>query len=90
MVASVSNFYGETWVGFSLKIQKSSQFKANRKSVFLLKNGARDFQNSLLFDRSACFLCDNQWKFQMFSILQLWNKFSGKRKPFSKNWSTIF
>ena len=30
------------------------------------------------------FLCDNQWKFQTFSILQLWNKFSGKRKPFFK------
>ena len=31
------------------------------------------------------FLCDNQWKFQTFSILWLWNKFSGKRKPFSWN-----
>ena len=36
------------------------------------------------------FLCDNQWKFWTFLILQLWNKFSGKRKPFSENWSTIF
>ena len=33
-------------------------------------------------------LCDNHWKFWTFSIL--WNKFSEKRKPFSKNWITIF
>ena len=36
------------------------------------------------------FLCDNQWKISTFSILKLWNQFSGRRKPFSKNWNTIF
>ena len=36
------------------------------------------------------FLCDNLWKIWTFSILQPWNRFSGKRKPFSKNWSTVF
>ena len=36
------------------------------------------------------FLCGSQWKFWTFSILQLWNKFSGKRKPFLKNRSTVF
>ena len=36
------------------------------------------------------FLCDNQWKFWTFSILQLWNRFSGKRKNFSKSWSNVF
>ena len=30
------------------------------------------------------FLCDNPWKFWTFSVLQLWSKFSGERKPFSK------
>ena len=35
-------------------------------------------------------MCNNQWKFWTFSILELWNSFSGKRKPFSKTWSTIF
>ena len=35
-------------------------------------------------------LCDNHWKFWTFSILQLWNKLSEKRKPFSKNWSTVY
>ena len=36
------------------------------------------------------FLCANQGKFQTFSILSLLNKFSGKRKPFSKSWGTVF
>ena len=38
------------------------------------------------------FLCENQWKFSIktFSILWPWNKFYGKRKPFSKNWSAVF
>ena len=40
--------------------------------------------------RDRLFLCDNQWKFSTISILYLCNIFSGKRKPFSKNWSTIF
>ena len=33
-------------------------------------------------------LCNNYWKFWTFSMLQ--NKFSEKRKPFSKNWSSIY
>ena len=36
------------------------------------------------------FLSDHQWKFWTFSILYLWKEFSGKRKPFSKNWRTDF
>ena len=32
----------------------------------------------------------SQWKFQMFSIPELWNKFSGKWNPNSKKWSTTF
>ena len=36
------------------------------------------------------FLCDNQWKFLTFSILYIWNRISGKRKSFSKNWSRVF
>ena len=35
------------------------------------------------------FLNDNQGKLQTFSIFQLWNKFSEKWTPFSKNWSTV-
>ena len=32
----------------------------------------------------------SQWKFQTFSIPELWNKFSGKWNPNSKKWSTTF
>ena len=35
-------------------------------------------------------ICDNHLKFWTFSILYLRNKFSQKRKPFSKNWRTVF
>ena len=36
------------------------------------------------------FLGGNHWKFLTFSIRSLLNKFSEKRKPFPKNWGTIF
>ena len=36
------------------------------------------------------FLYDNHWKFWSFSILHIWNKFSAKCEPFSKNSSTVF
>ena len=36
------------------------------------------------------FLCDHYRKFCTFSILYLWNKFSGKWNSFSKNWSINF
>ena len=36
------------------------------------------------------FLCGNHQKFWTFSILQLWNKFSEKRKHFPKKLSTVF
>ena len=35
-------------------------------------------------------LWNNQWKFWTISTLQLSNRLSGKRKPFSKNWSLLF
>ena len=58
---------------------KRFYFKANRKSIGFLKNGARNFQNSPPFERSASF----QWKFWTFSTFQLKNKFSGKQSSFS-------
>ena len=56
----------------------------------LLINGTRDFLKRPSVWEIGMFVCANHWKFWTFSILQLWNKFSQKRKTFSKNWSTVF
>ena len=69
---------------------KRFDFKANRKNMIFLKSNTRNFQKNPSIWEIGMFLYDNQWKFWTFSILQLWNRFSGKRKPFSKNWSTNF
>ena len=39
---------------------------------------------------TGMFLSDNHWKFWTFSIHELWYKFSGKRKSFSKNGVAFF
>ena len=44
------------------------------------------FLNSI----QVMFMKENQWKFWTFSILELWNRFSGKRKRFSKNGVQFF
>ena len=85
MVASASNFYSETWVGFSLKIRKSSQFKANRKSVVSSKNGTRDFQNSLPFERSACFFMWQSVKVSNVFNTSTLKQIFWKTKTFFKN-----
>ena len=36
------------------------------------------------------FSCNNQWTFWTLSILQLWNRFSGKREPFFKKLEYCF
>ena len=41
-------------------------FQANRKSIVLLKNCARDFQNSSPFERSGCFYVAISEKFKHF------------------------
>ena len=74
MVAPFSAFYSKSWflplygkTLFSWKFQ----FKTNRKIISSSKKGTRYFQNSPLFERSACFW-DNQWKnrerFQYFNF----------------------
>ena len=56
MVAPSSKFYGKMWVGFCLNTGKCFfHFKANRKSIGSSRKHTRDFQNSPLFERTACF-----------------------------------
>ena len=80
MVASFRNFHGKIWVGFCLNIGKhfflSFHFKANRNSMPSVWE-------------IGMFLCDNQLKFQTFSILNFETNFL-ENKNLEKNWSTVF
>ena len=63
-----SKVYGKIWVVFCLNTGKGFFFrgfilKPTEGAYVFLKNGTSDFQNSPPFERSACFLCDNHWKF---------------------------
>ena len=64
-------------------------FKANRKIIGSSKNGTRDFQNSLPFERSACFyvtISGNFARFQYFNsetdFVENENLFQKTRVPF--------
>ena len=59
-------------------------FKSNRKSIDSSKNGTSDFQNSLPFERSACFylrITENFERFQYFTLKKD-NLFQETRVPF--------
>ena len=68
---------------FSLRFH----FKANWKSMGL--DNTRDFQNSPLFERFTCFCVTISENFEHFQYFNLKIRFSGKRKLFSKNRSTV-
>ena len=68
MVAPSSAIYGKIWVGFCLNTGKRFVLKLEK---VLLKKGARDFQNSPPFGRSACFcvtITENFERFQYFNF----------------------
>ena len=77
MAAPSSKIYGKTWVGF----------KNNRKFQVLLKNGTRDFQNSPLCERSACFyvtITENSKRFLYFKNTLYLKQIFQKTKNFIK------
>ena len=59
MVATFSKFTAKIGLVFVLTLENTFSwrfhFKANRKSIGSSKKRTRDFQNSPLFGRSACF-----------------------------------
>ena len=73
MVASFSNFYSKTLVGF-LSYHSKTLFlraftlKPTERVYVLLKNDARDFQNSPPFERSASFYVRISESFKRFQI----------------------
>ena len=65
---------------FENAFSESFHFKANRKSIVLLKKSARDFQNSPSFQRSACFYVTISESFKPF--LESENLFQKTGVPF--------
>ena len=59
-------------------------FKVNNNSIGSSKNGTWYFQNSPLFEKSACFDVTIIQNFQLFQYTKF-QTFSEKRKPFSKS-----
>ena len=76
MVASFRNFYGKTWVGFCLNI--------------LLKTGARDFQNSHPFERSARFYVTMSASFKCFQYFNFAANFLENENIFEKTGVPFF
>ena len=85
MVAPFSKPYGKIWVGFCLKTGnrfKRFHFKVNKRVKALLKNGTRDFQNSLPFERSGCFYVTISVNFERFQYFNFETDFLGNCKHF--------
>ena len=59
--------------------------KPVERAYALLKNAIQGFQKSPPFERSVCFHAKISVK-MLFNFIK---KFSEKRKPFSKNWTTV-
>ena len=71
--------YDKIWVYFGLNTRKRLFLRGfilepTERAYFLQKRVLRIFKITLRF----MFLCDNNWKFWTFSIIQLWKKFSEK------------
>ena len=75
MVAPLCKLYGKTQRGFILKPTERAQV--------LLRNGTRDFQNSPLFQRSACFYMTISGSLNIFNVVTLKHIF-WKTKTFFK------
>ena len=61
------------FLGWKTRFFRVFIFKANRKSIDSSKIGTRDFQNSRLFERSACFyviITGYFERFQYFNVSQ--------------------
>ena len=86
-VATFSNVYGKSCVGFCLETGKHAQkfhFRSNRKRKVSLENSARDFQYIPLFQRSACFYVKITGHFDCFQYFNFETNFLKKENLFKK------
>ena len=92
MIPPFSSFTAKCELGFlntGKRFLRGYISKPTEAACVLLKNGTRDFQNSPSFNRSACFYATISGNFERFQYFNFETKFLGKRKPVSKNWSTV-
>ena len=81
MVAPFSKFYGKICVGFCLNTRKRFFLEVNIGSS---KNGTRDFQNSLPFERSAWFYVTITGNFERFQYFNFSARVLGNESLFQK------
>ena len=89
MIAPSSKFYGKTWVGFCLNTGKrfflrGFTLKPIESAQVLLKIGTRDFQNSHLLERSACFMRQSVKILNVFDTVTLKQIFWKTKTVFKK------
>ena len=65
-------------------------FKTNRKSKGFSKNGTRDFQSKLPFERLPCFYVTISKNFEHFQYFNFETDFLENENVFQKSWSTAF
>ena len=61
-----------------------------RKSIGSSKNGTRDFQNSIPFERSACFYVTNSESFKRFQYFNFETNFLKNENLFQKTGVMLF
>ena len=79
-------------LGFNLENAFSERFhfKANVKSIDSSKEGARDFQNSPPFERSACFYITISGNFERFQYFYFERDFLENEELFQKTGVPFF
>ena len=75
---------------FKTTFSKSFHFKANRKSIGCSKKRSRDFQNSPLLERSACFYVTISESFKHFQYFNFKTNFLENENLFRKTGEPFF
>ena len=64
--------------------------KATERAYVVLKNDTKDFQNSPLFARLACFYVTISGNFERVQYVNFETDFLKTKNPFQKNWRIVF
>ena len=87
MVAPFSKFYGNIWIVFFLR---GFILKPTERAQVHIKIGARDFQNSPQFSRSACFYVTVSGNFERFQYFNFETDFMENENLFPKTGAKFF
>ena len=84
MVAPLSNFTAKFGLIFVLKLKNAFSQRFHFRAQVLLKQRTRDFQNSSLFERSACFYVTITKHFKRFQYFDFETDFLENKTFFKK------